>query len=171
MVGQTASKRERRILADCVKPGRGPVPQFHRAQFCLPSKTQTHQKNTKIQSCSWKSFSCLFFVNKVYVFKYTFSQAPYRWWLEMIYTTLDYDQYCQTLKYSLSVPWCIHWKTLTALHKESMTLRVLWVRVSWYPTQLLMVNCSQVRVRSLCYVLVHSSFAVLSSPLHCAGVP
>lgn len=35
-VGQS----ERRILAYCVKPGLGPVPWLHRAQFCLPSKMQ-----------------------------------------------------------------------------------------------------------------------------------
>lgn len=35
-VRQTASERERRILAACVKPGQDPVPQFHRALCCLP---------------------------------------------------------------------------------------------------------------------------------------
>lgn len=51
-----------------------------------------------------------------------------------------------------------------------MTLWVLLVKVSWYWTQLLMINLGQVRVRSLCYVHVHSSSAVLSSPFQRAGV-
>lgn len=72
MVRQTASEREGRILADCVKPGRGPVPQYHRARFYLPSKTQTHQKNpthSDVSKLLMKiTFFCLFLVSKPYAF-------------------------------------------------------------------------------------------------------
>lgn len=51
MVRQTANETERRILADCVKPGCGPVPQFYRPQFSSKHKLARKKRTKKSNYC------------------------------------------------------------------------------------------------------------------------
>lgn len=58
MVRQTANETDRRILADCVRPGCGPVPQFYRPQLSSKHKLTRKKKEQKNPTISGVQAAC-----------------------------------------------------------------------------------------------------------------